>query len=147
MPNTTCNHDLRPCIVDKKEKGYFHCWEEKKQPVGAAATIDGPPAGQIAYMVGIVELEDGTVIECFPYKIHFLDRVSQEAPEKKTTKSVHPLKPRWAPESEIDEACRWIAKTEKPSKWPCGQDGEKACDALCKQCWEKWKSKKAEATP
>jgi hypothetical protein len=130
--------NLRPCVVDKKQKGYFHRWEEKVQPVAAAATIGGPPAGQLAYTLGIVELEDGTVIECFPYKIRFLDRQNSKPPQKKSSRKAK-LPPRWAPESEIDEACTWVSQTTKPSMWPCGSDGEKACDTLCKQCWEKWK--------
>jgi hypothetical protein len=136
------NYGLRPCIVDKKQKGLFHCWEEESQPVAAAISIGGAPAGQLAYTLGIVELEDGSVIECFPYKIRFLDGTNSEATQEKTAKIVRSELPkRWAPESEIEEACRWITKTVKPNEWPCGSDGEKASDALCKKCWEKWKSR------
>lgn len=137
------DHGLRPCMVDKKQKGLFHRWEEKAQPVAAAATIGGAPAGQLTYTLGIVELEDGSVIECFPYKIRFLDKAHSVQSQKKSSRKAK-LPPRWAPESEIGEACEWISKTTKPSMWPCGSDGEKACDALCKKCWEKWKSRDIE---
>jgi recombination protein U len=48
----------------------------------------------------------------------------------------------FAPESEVEEACRWISKTVAESKQPCGSDGEKAGGALCKKCWERWKAEK-----
>lgn len=134
------NHGLRPCIIENKKKGLFHCWEEKSQPVAAGISIGSAPAGQLAYTLGIVELEDGSVIECFPYKIRFLDIVNPESTQETPQKSVrHELPKRWAPESEIEEACMWVTKTVKPSKWPCGSEGEKASDTLCKKCWEKWK--------
>nr|WP_319488602.1 hypothetical protein [uncultured Caproiciproducens sp.] len=82
------NHGLRPCIIDKKKKGLFHCWEEKSQPVAAAISIGGAPAGQLAYTLGIVELEDGSVVECFPYKIRFLDIANPESTQEKPKKSV-----------------------------------------------------------
>ena len=128
-------------MVDKKQMGLFHRWEEKSQPVTADVTIGGAPAGQLTYTLGIVELDDGSIIECFPYKIRFTDRAAPS--EKKGSKVAQPAPPRWAPESEIEEACRWITKTVKPRGWPCGPEGEKACDALCKQCWEKWKARDA----
>jgi hypothetical protein len=133
---------LRPVIVDGKQRGFFHLWEQKSQPVAAGIAVGSAPAGQLSYVLGIVEMEDGSVIECFPYKIHFLDRASVKAERTVSKKSM--AKPRWAPESEIEAACMWITKTVKSSMWPCGADGEKACDNLCKQCWEKWKSKNEE---
>lgn len=60
---------------------------------------------------------------------------------KKEARKSTQLAPRWAPEAEIEGACRWITKTVKPSKSHCGSDGEKACDTLCKKCWTKWKSR------
>ena len=51
-------------------------------------------------------------------------------------------KKRFAPEDEAEEACEWITKTVAASKWPCGSDGEKADDALCEKCWERWKTEK-----
>lgn len=130
-------------MVDKKQKGWFHRWEEKAQPVAAAATIGGAPAGQLTYTLGIVELDDGSVIECFPCKIRFLDRTESAPTKKKNGRNVK-SPPRYAPESEIEKACQWITETVKPNKWPCGADGEKACDAVCKQCWEKWKERNTE---
>ena len=66
-------YDLRPVIVDEKQKGRFHCWEQKSQPVAAGISVGSAPAGQLSYTLAIVELNDGSVIECFPYKIRFLD--------------------------------------------------------------------------
>jgi hypothetical protein len=109
--------NLRPCVVDKKQKGFFHCWEEKKQPVGAAATIGGPPAGQLAYTLGIVELDDGSVIECFPYKIRFLDRQNSKPTQKKSSRKAK-LPPRWAPESEIEKRACGFLKQRSPACGP-----------------------------
>ena len=75
----------RKCLVTCYEKGpkgrqietqkeaLFHRWDEEKQVVGESAMIGGHPAGQIAYMLGIVEYMDGTVKRVSPEYIKFLD--------------------------------------------------------------------------
>lgn len=52
--------ELRPCIVDD-HKALFHGWTEKEYVVEASPLIGGAPAGQIKYLYGVVEYEDGTV--------------------------------------------------------------------------------------
>lgn len=60
---------LRPCYVQvrlsKIEKALFHCWS----PNGTHLT-EGT--------VGIVELEDGCVIEAKPVSIKFIDNIFQD---------------------------------------------------------------------
>lgn len=64
--------ELRPCFV-KGKKALFHCWEPKMQVVGESMLRGGHSAGQLAVTVGIVEYDDGTVHECYPYEIRFCD--------------------------------------------------------------------------
>ncbi|MDE6788043.1 MAG: hypothetical protein K2J47_01805 [Ruminococcus sp.] len=53
--NIEIKHSLRPCIV-KEQKALFHCWENLPH-----------------IMVGIIEHEDGTIHECYPDEIRFVD--------------------------------------------------------------------------
>lgn len=66
---------LRPCYVSikkgKKEKALFHCWSFKSTVVEPSIMVGGHPGGVIAYSTGIVELEDGRVIEVMPTSITF----------------------------------------------------------------------------
>ena len=66
---------LRPCYVSiekgKKEKALFHCWSFKSTVVEPSIMVGGHPGGVIAYSTGIVELEDGRVIEVMPTSIAF----------------------------------------------------------------------------
>lgn len=70
---------LRPCMVYQKgekdaSKGWFHCWEHYAQTVGESPLRGGHAAGQISFVLGIVELEDGRVMRAHPYDIKFTDR-------------------------------------------------------------------------
>ena len=72
---------LRPCEVtltrDKEEvkkQGWFHRWEDFAETVGESALRGGPAAGQIAFTLGIVELENGSVIRVRPWQVRFTDR-------------------------------------------------------------------------
>ncbi len=65
-------NELRPCIVDD-HKALFHGWTEKEYVVEASLMIGGAPAGQIKYLYGVVEYEDGTVHMCVPTQIRFAD--------------------------------------------------------------------------
>ena len=74
-------NSLRPCEVtltrDKEEvkkQGWFHCWEHYAQTVGESPLRGGPAAGQISFVLGIVELEDGRVVSAYPSEIQFTDR-------------------------------------------------------------------------
>lgn len=52
--NIEIKQSLRPCIVNG-QKALFHCWENN------------------SYTFGIIEREDGTVHECYPDEIRFVD--------------------------------------------------------------------------
>lgn len=72
---------LRPCIVqrrihneDVQMNGWFHCWEHCAQTVGESPLRGGHAAGQISFVLGIVELEDGRVVSAYPSEIQFTDR-------------------------------------------------------------------------
>ncbi len=69
--------ELRPCLVDDK-KALFHRWNEVRQVVPPSSMIGGHGGGVIAQTFGIVEYEDGSVKECYPYKIRFLDNKHEE---------------------------------------------------------------------
>lgn len=84
--------ELRPCIVreliqrarysDGKEresekykdvKALFHQWSVIQSVMEPSWAMGGHPGGQIQYTVGIVEYEDGTIHECYPLNIKFID--------------------------------------------------------------------------
>lgn len=69
--------EYRPCIVGGK-KALFHRWTDKAQVVGESALRGGHSAGQLWVVVGIVEYEDGTIREVYPYEIRFVDHKLQE---------------------------------------------------------------------
>lgn len=54
--------------------GWFHCWEYYTQTVGESPLRGGPAAGQISFVLGIVELEDGRVVSAYPSEIQFTDQ-------------------------------------------------------------------------
>ena len=56
----TISTEKRLCVVDGK-KALFHNWAEISYPVGESPMIGGPSAGQVSYVVALVEYEDGTV--------------------------------------------------------------------------------------
>lgn len=64
--------DLRPCIVINR-KALFHKWSDKSKIVEPSPMIGGHNGGVLKYTVGIIEYEDGTVTECYPYEIKFVD--------------------------------------------------------------------------
>ena len=64
-------HRTRNCEVDGRP-GYFHMWEHFSKPVPGSLIIDGPPAGVIAQVYGIVEFSDG-VERVDPCSIKFTD--------------------------------------------------------------------------
>lgn len=72
---------LRPCVVNQKKDGqkvqvggWFYCWEHYAKTVGESPLRGGPAAGQISFVLGIVELEDGRVVSAYPSEIQFTDR-------------------------------------------------------------------------
>lgn len=69
--------EYRPCVV-KGKKALFHRWADKAQVVGESALRGGHSAGQLWVVVGIVEHEDGTIREAYPYEIRFVDHKQRE---------------------------------------------------------------------
>ena len=73
---------LRPCYITikkgKKEKALFHGWNFVSNVVEPSLMIGGHPGGVIAYSTGIVELEDGRVIEVMPGNITFVKGIFQD---------------------------------------------------------------------
>lgn len=69
--------ELRPCSVGDK-KALFHMWDEVKQIVPPSNMIGGHGGGVVSETFGIVELQDGTVKECYPNEIKFLDNKFKE---------------------------------------------------------------------
>jgi len=64
---------MRPCEV-KGRKATFHKWSHKAWVIDAGLTIGSHPGGQASIVLGIVEYEDGTVHEAYPYEITFTDK-------------------------------------------------------------------------
>jgi hypothetical protein len=64
---------LRPCIVGGK-MAVFHRWADKAHVIPPGRTVGSHSGGQMRFLVGIVEYEDGTVCECYPYEIKFTDK-------------------------------------------------------------------------
>ncbi|MGY5237908.1 hypothetical protein [Clostridium tertium] len=64
--------DLRPCKVGDR-KALFHRWSDKSIIVDPSPFIGGHRGGIEKYTVGIIEYEDGKVVECFPRAIQFVD--------------------------------------------------------------------------
>ena len=65
--------ELRPCIINGKKKGLFHCWEQYIEPIAIARKEDIKPSGSISYVAGIVEIEGGYVMRINPSSIQFID--------------------------------------------------------------------------
>lgn len=64
--------EYRACVV-KGKNALFHRWADKAQTVGESPLRGGHSSGQVWLVVGIIEYEDGTVHEAYPYEIRFLD--------------------------------------------------------------------------
>lgn len=72
---------LRPCEVTTEvkgektvHKGWFHCWEHYSEVVGESPLRGGHSAGQISFVLGIVENEGGQIPRFYPTQIRFTDR-------------------------------------------------------------------------
>lgn len=76
MVTMTIEHELRPCYVvvkrNKKKKGLFHGWNFVSNVVEPSLMIGGHPGGVISYCTGLVELEDGRVVEVLPTNLIFV---------------------------------------------------------------------------
>lgn len=72
---------LRPCEVTIEvkgektvHKGWFHCWGHYSEVVGESPLRGGHSAGQISFVLGIVENEKGQIARFYPTQIRFTDR-------------------------------------------------------------------------
>ena len=70
----TISTEKRLCVVDGR-KALFHNWAEISYPVGEDLMIGGRPAGQVSYVVALIEYEDGTVekVDLNNHKLTFTD--------------------------------------------------------------------------
>lgn len=76
LPSIEIHVNLRPCLVggdDDAEKALFHCWSNRAYIIEPSMLMKGHPGGQVWNTYGIVELEDGSVVEVPPGNIRFLD--------------------------------------------------------------------------
>lgn len=67
---------LRPCFIgggDSTEKALFHGWCNRAYIIEPSPLKGGHPGGQVLNTYGIVELEDGSVVEVPPCNIKFID--------------------------------------------------------------------------
>lgn len=81
LPNIEICFNLRPCLVgcdDDAEKALFHCWSNRAYIIEPSMLVGGCPGGQVWNTYGIVELEDGSVVEVPPGNIRFLDNPLEE---------------------------------------------------------------------
>lgn len=69
--------ELRPCLI-KGKRALFHRWNEVTQVLPPSNMVGGHCGGGVSQTFAIVELEDGTVKECYPYEIKFLDEKYKE---------------------------------------------------------------------
>ena len=74
----TISRELRPCILNGKEKALFHCWENWAQPTAAGLTKGSHPGGQCSMVYGLVELEGGHMMRVNPVNIRFIDDKHEE---------------------------------------------------------------------
>lgn len=68
-------NELRLCKV-KDEIGYFHCWEQWANVVDASPMVGGHPGGQVSYVMGIIEFDNG-VRRVDPTLIKFCDETNE----------------------------------------------------------------------
>lgn len=70
-------YDLRPCMVDG-QRAVFHRWETWANVVNGGLLIGSHPGGQISYVVGIIEYENGNVTRVSPNTIQFCDGLATQ---------------------------------------------------------------------
>lgn len=75
----TISTEKRLCVVDGK-KALFHNWAEISYPIAESVMRGGPPAGQVSYVVALVEYEDGTVekVDLNNQKLVFADGLANQ---------------------------------------------------------------------
>lgn len=81
MSDIKVSIELRPCLIvngDTEKKALFHTWEQNSQIIYPSPMVGGNGGGVVSVIMGIVELEDGSVIRVAPYQIQFIDNKIQE---------------------------------------------------------------------
>lgn len=69
--------EYRPCMVGG-QRALFHRWEHKSEVVSPGIAIGSHPGGVVACDMAIVEFEDGSVSEVFPYRIKFIPGIFEK---------------------------------------------------------------------
>jgi len=72
---------VRPCLV-KGKQALFHTWEQFANIIAPSLARGGQGGGQVAWVNGIVEYEDGTIEQVAPTDIKFVDISGGEANAK-----------------------------------------------------------------
>lgn len=70
------NIELRPCVVKietGETRGFFHCWEHISEIIEPSPLKGGHSGGVISATVGLVELDDGSIIKVYPTSLRFID--------------------------------------------------------------------------
>lgn len=67
---------LRPCITNLGN-GLFHRWVDRAEVATPSVLRGGHNGGQLWEVFGLVELEDGTVVEVLPNNIKFVDNLCE----------------------------------------------------------------------
>lgn len=66
----TMKYELRPCIVEGR-KALFHSWQRSVDYIPPLK--DKHLGGTTEYIIGIIELENGTIQQVSPDEIRFID--------------------------------------------------------------------------
>ena len=71
--------EKRPCVVNGKLKAIFHFWGNRSKIAPPSNLLGGHNGGVVSGVVGIVEIEDGTIL-CVtdPTAIRFTDNIFSE---------------------------------------------------------------------
>ena len=72
LSNIEITISLRPCITNFG-KGLFHRWIDRAEVIRPSVLRGGHNGGQSWEIFGLVELEDGRVVEVLPNDIQFID--------------------------------------------------------------------------
>lgn len=74
--------NLRPCLIDNgKTSAWFHCWNHWSHVLEPSILVGGHPGGVVAGTYAIVELDDGSIQQCHPTDIRFVDVDREEEEE------------------------------------------------------------------
>lgn len=68
--------ELRPCVAKieaGEARGLFHCWEHISEIIEPSPLKGGHSGGVISATVGLVELDDGSIIKVYPTSLRFID--------------------------------------------------------------------------